>query len=89
MMEEFDIAGAALAKALGFSEEYTQTHARVICRGDDKNASQVILIVELRIQHRSGTRDLPEKPGAPRGQGTKSPGKPMTPRKSLLQSIVN
>jgi hypothetical protein len=89
-MREFDIAGSAIATALGFSEEYTQTQAKLLCRGDDTNAGQVVLIVELRVQRRSlPSRNAQEKTGAPRGKGTKGPGKPMTPHKSLLQSVID
>jgi hypothetical protein len=89
-MRDFDQAGTALAVALGFSAKETEAHAKLLCRGDDKNAGQVVLIVEVRVQPRKmplATGQETARPNA--GQGTKGPGKPMTPRKSLLQSIVN
>jgi hypothetical protein len=89
-MRDFDAAGTALAVALGFSAKETEAHARLLCRGDDKNAGQVVLIVEVRVQPRKApmmSGQVKARPNA--GQGTKGPGKPMTPRKSLLQSIVD
>jgi hypothetical protein len=89
-MRDFDQAGTALAAALGFSPKHTEAHAKLLCRGDDKNAGQVVLIVEVRVQ----PRKMPlvssqEKGPASAGKGTKGPGKPMTPHKSLLQSVVD
>jgi hypothetical protein len=49
-MRDFDAAGTALAVALGFSAKETEAHARLLCRGGDKNAGQVVLIVEVRVQ---------------------------------------
>jgi len=89
-MRDFDAAGTALAVALGFSAKETEAHARLLCRGDDTNAGQVVLIVEVRVQPRKAPLVSGQEKGPPRvGQGTKGPGKPMTPHKSLLQSIVD
>jgi hypothetical protein len=89
-MRDFDQAGTALAVALGFSAKDTEAHAKILCRGDDKNAGQVILIVEVRVQPRKGpVANGQEKARPNAGKGIKGPGKPMTPRKSLLQSIVD
>jgi hypothetical protein len=58
--------------------------------GDDKNAGQVVLIVEVRVQPRKMPLVGTQEKGPPSaGKGTKGPGKPMTPRKSLLQSVVD
>jgi hypothetical protein len=89
-MRDFDEAGTALAAALGFSVQQTEAHARLLCRGDDKDAGQVVLIVEVRVQPRRmplANRQEKVRPNA--GQGTKGPGNPITPHKSLLQSIVD
>jgi hypothetical protein len=51
-MRDFDEAGTALAAALGFSPKHTEAHANLLCRGDDTNAWQVVLIVEVRVQPR-------------------------------------
>jgi hypothetical protein len=89
-MREIDIAGAAVANALGYSAQYTQTQARLLCKGADTDAGQDVLIIELRVSRRKvparGTQEK-EQPNA--GRGTKSPGKPMTPHKSLLQSVID
>jgi hypothetical protein len=89
-MRDFDQAGTALAVALGFSPKHTEAHAKLLCRGDDKNAGQVVLIVEIRVQpKRMPLTNRREKGPPSAGKGTKGPGKPMTPRKALLQSIVD
>jgi hypothetical protein len=89
-MRDFDQAGTALAAALGFSLEHTEAHAKLLCRGDDKNAGQVVLIVEVRVQPRTTPLVSGQEKGPPRaGKGTKGPGKPMTPHKALLQSIID
>jgi hypothetical protein len=89
-MRDFDQAGTALAAALGFSPKHTEAHAKLLCRGDDTNAGQVVLIVEIRAQPRRMPLTSRQEKGPPSaGKGTKGPGKPMTPRKALLQSIVD
>jgi hypothetical protein len=89
-MRDFDQAGTALAAALGFSLEHTEAHAKLLCRGDDKNAGQVVLIVEVRVQPRRMPLTSRQEKGPPSaGKGTKGPGNPITPRKALLQSIVD
>jgi hypothetical protein len=89
-MRDFDEAATALAAALGFSPKHTEAHAKLLCRGDDKNAGQVVLIVEVRVQPRKMPMIDGQEKGPPRvGKGTRGPGKPMTPHKSLLQSIVD
>jgi hypothetical protein len=89
-MRDFDQAGTALAAAMGFSAKQTEAHAKLLCRGDDKNAGQVVLIVEVRVQPRRMPLASSQEKGPPRvGNGTKGPGKPLTPRKSLLQGIVD
>jgi hypothetical protein len=89
-MRDFDQAGTALAVALGFSAKETEAHAKLLCRGDDKNAGQVVLIVEVRVQPRRMPMTSSQERGPPSaGKGAKGPGKPMTPRKSLLQSVVD
>jgi hypothetical protein len=89
-MRDFDEAGTALAAALGFSVKQTEAHAKLLCRGDDKNAGQVVLIVEIRVEPRRTPVANGQETARPNaGQGTKGPGKPMTPHKSLLQSIVD
>jgi hypothetical protein len=89
-MRDFDQAGTALAAALGFSLEHTEAHAKLLCRGDDKTTGQVVLIVEVRVQPRKMLMSSSQEKGPPSaGKGAKGPGKPMTPRKSLLQGIVD
>jgi hypothetical protein len=89
-MRDFDQAGTALAAALGFSLEHTEAHAKLLCRGDDTNAGQIVLIVEVRVQPRKMPMSSSQEKGPPSaGKGTQGPGKPMTPRKALLQSIVD
>jgi hypothetical protein len=89
-MRDFDQAGTALAAALGFSVKQTEAHAKLLCRGDDKNAGQVVLIVEIRVQPRRAPMVSGQEKGPPNaGKVTKGSGKPMTPRKSLLQSVVD
>jgi hypothetical protein len=89
-MRDFDQAGTALAVALGFSPKHTEAHAKLLCRGDDTNAGQVVLIVEIRVQPRKMPSVSSQEKEAPRvGKGTKGPGKPMTPHRSLLQSVID
>jgi hypothetical protein len=88
-MRDFDQAGTALAAALGFSPKHTEAHAKLLCRGDNKNAGQVVLIVEERVQPRKMPLSSQEKGPPSAGKGTQGPGKPMTPHKSLLQGIVD
>jgi hypothetical protein len=89
-MRDFDQAGTALAAALGFSPKHTEAHAKLLCRGDEKNAGQVVLIVEVRVQPRKMALVSSQEKGPPSaGKGAKGPRKPMTPRKSLLQGIVD
>jgi hypothetical protein len=76
-MQEFDQAGTALAAALGFSPKHTEAHAKLLCRGDDKNAGQVVLIVEIRVQPRKMPLVSPRRKGrhtwgrGRRGQGSR------------------
>jgi hypothetical protein len=92
-MRELDIAGTEVATALGFSPQYTQTQVKVLCRGSEKDSGQVVMIVELRIQRRKQPLVQPKEaqgngdPTKPRR--LKGPGKPMTPHKALLQSILD
>jgi hypothetical protein len=89
-MRDFDQAGTALAAALGFSAKETEARAKLICRGDDKDAGQVVLIVQIMVQPRRTPLVSGQERGRPNaGKGTRGPGKPMTPHKSLLQSIVD
>jgi hypothetical protein len=89
-MREIDMAGAELANAFGFSAQYTQTQVKLLCRGGESDSGQAILIVELRISPRKfHPRGVQEKERPNAGKGTKSAGKPLTPRKSLLQSVID
>jgi hypothetical protein len=45
-MRELDIAGTEVATALGFSPQYTQTQVKVLCRGGEEDAGQVVMILE-------------------------------------------
>jgi hypothetical protein len=89
-MRELNLAGTELASALGFSPQYTQTEVKVLCRGNDKESGQIVLVLELRVQKRSQPIVPQNQPSMKvRKKGTKGPGNPMTPHKSLLQSIVD
>jgi hypothetical protein len=89
-MREIDMVGAELANALGFSAQYTQTQVKLLCRGGESDSGQATLIVELRISPRKVLpRGAQEKDRPNAGKGTKSPGNPMTPHKSLLQSVID
>jgi hypothetical protein len=80
-MRDFDQAVTALAVALGFSPKHTEAHAKLLCRGDDTNAGQVVLIIKVRVQPRRMPLTSRQEKGPPSaGKGTKGPGNPRTPR---------
>ena len=93
-MRELDQVGTALAGALGFSTNQNEARLKVICNGVDKNSRETFIIVECRIRART-TPEMDTGETKQRGntrtkkksRGLKSPGKPKTPHKSLMQRI--
>ncbi len=86
-MRQLDQVGTALADALGFSTSHNEAQMKVICHGVDKNSQETIVIVECRIRKGSSPLVDTENNGKKKSVGLKSPGKPKTPHKSLMQTI--
>lgn len=89
-MRQLDKVATALAGALGFSTKHTEARLKVICQGNDKDAQEVVVIIECRIQQRRGPVENSdeEETTKKKKRGLKPVGNPKTPHKSLLQSLA-